>query len=516
VTDSDGRPEPLARTYGRREVLGGAVALGVAAPALLRQTNASAATQPIGPRWIAFGKSPTTQMYVSWSTPSVLGKVSQPPAPQIRWGLDTTYGSLQPASRSAPVPIPTGAAGEPPERTVYNRVLLSSLLPGATYHYSLSNDGVDWSSDRTFRTAVAGPSDFRFTAFGDQASIAKTSAPMVSLVASLDPAFHLLPGDLAYATPEGLKLPDVAGFHPSRWNSYFAINGQTGSHSIPWMASVGAHEVEPLGDHGYAGFVTRIPQHYAESSGSPVVHAYRYGNVAFIHLDGTDLSAQETINNGYSKGVQTAWLKGKLAEFRAAGSKVDFIVIVVCCCCYSTNRIHGSDGGLRAVWGPLFDQYEVDLVISGHVHAYERTYPMRAGQPTRHVASGGTVHPARDGTTYVCVGGGGQTRYTDWYGTTGGGDLGNSTAPKIWQWSGGDSASGGHGKPVQLTDSAKHYSAYRRAVYCCLVIDVTAPTGADGRTSLYVQAIAPAQTAGAVTSIVNPTVMDSVTLVRTS
>jgi purple acid phosphatase-like protein len=516
VTDSDGRPEPLARRYGRRDVLSGAVALGVAAPVLLTGRNAAAATQLIGPRWVALGESPTTQMYVSWSTPSVLGRVAKPTAPQIRWGLSSSYGSLQAADRSAPVPLPTGVTDEPPEKTVYNTVLLTSLLPGTTYHYALSNDGVVWSSDRTFTTAVAGPSDFRFTAFGDQGVNTLTAGRMVLLVASLKPALHVLPGDLAYATPSGLKLPDVSGFHPGRWNNYLTINGEAGSHSIPWMASVGAHEVEPLGDHGYAGFVTRIPQHTAKSSGSPVVHAYKYGNVAFIHLDGNDVSAQETVNNGYTKGAQTTWLKRTLGHYRATGSAVDFIVVVVCCCCYSTNRIHGSDGGLRTVWGPLFDTYKVDLVISGHVHAYERTYPMRAGQPTRRVASGGTVHPATDGTTYICVGGGGKELYTTWYGTTGGGDRGSSTAPKIWEWSGGETASGGRGTSIHVTDTAKHFSAYRRAAYCCLVVDVTAPSGPHNRTTLHVRALEPAQTPNAVTSIVSPKVMDSVTLVRTS
>jgi hypothetical protein len=506
----------MARNYGRRDLLSGAVALGVAAPVLLSGRNAAAATQLVGPRWVAFGKSPTTQMYVSWSTPSVRGRVSQPPAPQIRWGRHKPYRHVQRADRSAPVPLPTGVSDEPPEKTVYNRVLLSSLSPGTTYHYSLSNDGIDWSSDRTFTTAVAGPSDFRFTAFGDQGVSTQSAAPMVSLIASLRPAFHLLAGDLAYATPSGLKLPDVTGFHPGFWTNYLNINGRTGSHSIPWMASVGAHEVEPLGGHGYAGFVTRIPQGYAESSGSPVVHAYKYGNVAFIHLDGNEVSAQETVNNGYTQGAQTTWLKRTLAHYRAAGSAVDFIVVVVCCCCYSTNRIHGSDGGLRTVWGPLFDKYAVDLVISGHVHAYERTHPMRAGQLTRRVASGGTVHPATEGTTYICVGGGGNGLYTTWYGTTGGGDRGSSTAPKVWEWSGGESASGGRGTSIHVTDTAKHFSAYRRAAYCCLVVDVTAPSGAHNRTTLHVRALAPAQTPNAVTSIASPKVMDSVTLVRTS
>jgi len=38
---------------------------------------------------------------------------------------------------------------------------------------------------------------------------------------------------------------------------------------------------------------------------------------------------------------------------------------------------NGSDLGIRQAWLPLFDKYEVDLVLSGHEHDYERSYPVR-------------------------------------------------------------------------------------------------------------------------------------------
>ena len=501
------------RRYKRREVLKGAVALGVTGPTLWRQSDALAVTTPNGPRWIAFGPVPTTQMYVSWSANG--SSQAQPPsAPQIRWHLNKAATKHQPADRSIQVPLPGGVVGEPAERTFYNSTLLTSLAPGRTYHYSVSNDGRSWSTEHTFKTAVPGPSNFRFTAFGDQGIGTDTAAPMVSLVTSLKPAFHLLAGDLAYATPKGLAIPDVTDFHPEFWDTYLNIIGRTGAHSVPWLASVGAHEVEPLGSHGYDGFITRFRQHYDHSSGSPVVHTFRYGNVAFIHLDANDLSAQATINNGYTAGAQTAWLERKLAHYRSAGTGIDFIVVVCSCCCYSTNRTHGSDGGLRDVWGPLFDKYTVDLVVSGHVHAYERTNPIRAARPTRAVARGGTVHPATDGTTYICAGGGGKGLYTTWYGKSGAGDAGNSTAPKIWRWTGGDTAQGGSGRPEQVTDKTKGFSAFRQAAYSCLVVDVTAPSGAQHKTTMHIRALKPPQTAGAVTGIASPTVMDSVSIVR--
>lgn len=505
----------LARRYRRRSILTGAGALAAAAmagPLLWRQTAASAATVPTGPQWIAFGPNPKAEMFVSWSAGTASGTGDAPPSPMVRWGRDASYGRAA-GAETLQVPVPAGVAGEPAENTFYNRILLSRLEAGQTYHYSVSNDGSTWGPDTTFTTGDAGRRPFRFTAFGDEAASATRALPMVQLVSSLNPAFHLVAGDLAYATPEGLKIPDVTGFNPAQWDKYLGVIGPAGAQSIPWQASVGAHETEPLGDNGYAGFVTRFPQPYDLTSGSPVVHAFTYGNVAFIQLDGNDLSAQETVNTGYSGGAQTAWLDRKLRFYRERHD-IDFIVVVCNCCCYSTNQNHGSDGGLRDAWGPLFDAYAADLVISGHVHAYERTQPMVAGQPTRQVPAGGTVDPATDGTTYICAGGGGNGLYSTWYGPTDSGDAGSATPPKVWRWSGGDTAAGGSGKPQDLTDTATSFSACRRAVWSVLAVDVTPRAHPGGQAEMRVRALMPQQTAAAVTSIASPQVIDSVTIIR--
>ncbi len=54
------------------------------------------------------------------------------------------------------------------------------------------------------------------------------------------------------------------------------------------------------------------------------------------------------------------------------------IVVFMHQCAMSTSLPgNGSDLGIRQAWLPLFDKYEVDLVLSGHEHDYERTYPVR-------------------------------------------------------------------------------------------------------------------------------------------
>jgi hypothetical protein len=495
----------------RRALLKGTAALAVTGPVLGLTGSKAAAALP-GPRWILFGPDPTAAMVVNWSSGSASSVTAAPPAPQVRYGLTAAYGMVRTAT-AAKVPVPAGY-GEPAQDTWYLSVALTGLLSGMVYHYSVSNDGHTWTADAPFCTAAAS-GGFRFTAFGDEAAAAARATPMAQLAASLSPAFHLVAGDLAYATPDPMKLPDVTGYSPAQWDAYLKAIGPVAAQSIPWQASVGAHEVEPLARPGYAGFTTRFPYAADRTSGSPVVRAFTYSNAAFIHLDGNDLSAQETVNNGYTAGAQTTWLAARLAGYRAAGSGIDFIVVIANCSCYSSNTEHGSDGGLRDVWGPLFDDYQVDLVISGHVHAYERTNPMIAGQPTSQVPSGGTVNSASQGTTYICAGGGGNGLYGQWYGTTLGGDTGSTTAPKVWRWSGGDTARGGTGTPQDVQDTAVGYSAYRRAAYHCLCVDVI-PAANGSPPAMLIRALEPAQTASAVTSITSPAVMDSVTIIRAS
>lgn len=69
---------------------------------------------------------------------------------------------------------------------------------------------------------------------------------------------------------------------------------------------------------------------------------------------------------------------------------------------YSASANHGSDMTLQTEWAPLYDQFHVDLVLSGHDHDYERTHPMRNVQQQ--------ATPA-DGTVYVVSGGAGANLY---------------------------------------------------------------------------------------------------------
>jgi 3',5'-cyclic AMP phosphodiesterase CpdA len=515
--------EYLQARFSRRALLKGAGVVGLAAaagPVFWRQSSAFASTAS-APQWVGYGADPAREMYVSWSAGTYNGPVPAVPAPQVRYGPDAGYGRIEAAASSGTVPVPA-ISGEPVENTVYSSALLRNLRPDTTYHYSVSNDGQTWSDDVTFRTAAAGLTDFRFTMVGDESTSDASSLPIAQVIAALKPRFNVVVGDLSYAGggsgyySNGVPT-DASAFTPGAWDDYLGIVGPAAAQSIPWQVGVGNHEMEPLADFGYAGFTTRFPQAYASpgATGSTVVKSFTYGNVAVIQLDGNDLSAELSDNNGYTEGRQTSWLIRQLAAFRAPGSGIDFIIVGFHNCVFSSNTSHGSDGGIRLVWEPIFDQYQVDLVVSGHVHAYERSYPMRGGQVTKTVASGGTVRPQHDGTTYICAGGGGQDLYTGWYGITGAGDPANAAGPPLlWEWTGSNTAAGGTGSSEDITDTVTDYSAYRHANWSFISLDVKAPRFIGDETSVLVREIDPIQTASGITSTSGPVVMDSVKLVR--
>ena len=59
----------------------------------------------------------------------------------------------------------------------------------------------------------------------------------------------------------------------------------------------------------------------------------------------------------------------------------------------SASSCKGSSS-LRDIYHPLFDKYGVDLVFQGHVHNYQRTFPLKYN-PNSH------SNPTKTSTTYI-------------------------------------------------------------------------------------------------------------------
>lgn len=395
------RHSVLRGVLSRRGLLRAAAVTGAlgAGPVLLapRAGAVSSGTVPLLARWLAFGEDPRTQVRVRWQ---VGGPVT---GAAVRYGSDVGYGNDVPAALEVlRTVMPNGRVVE----QYYAGADLGGLTPGTTYHYQVVHDGGVASNDATFRTAPE-PGDrarFSFTAFGDQ-SVSSWAVSLEQVMLKFDPAFHLLAGDISYADASG-RGEATDDYEPTRWDAYFRQIEPVAAH-VPWMVAAGNHDIEMLYDgHGYGGLTTRFALPTNGPSGCPTAYTYTYGRVGFLVADSNDLTAELPANRDYSQGRQLLWVRERLAALRS-DPDVDFVVAVLHHCAYATAAAHGSDAGVRSTLGPLFDEFGVDLVISGHNHVYERTDPIRAGVAAVEAPAGSVVASADAGTTYICAGGGG-------------------------------------------------------------------------------------------------------------
>jgi 3',5'-cyclic AMP phosphodiesterase CpdA len=261
---------------------------------------------------------------------------------------------------------------------------IGGLRPGTSYSYAVTaaNDAAAAPLRATVRTAPAGRVPFRFTSFGDLATPNTNwvlsygqSAYAVQAVESFQPLFHLLNGDLCYADLNPSVQPEV-------WRD-FGNNNQASAANRPWMPCPGNHEIEF--DNGPQGFTSYLTRYLLPDNGVPGFRGYWYsfrvGPAALTPAAGTGNPAIPAGTSfyirGYSQGAQTAWLRRTLAAARADRT-VDWIIVQMHQdSCSSSATGNGSDLGIREEWLPLFDEYQVDLVLCGHDHDYERSFPVR-------------------------------------------------------------------------------------------------------------------------------------------
>lgn len=420
--------EYLRTKFSRRRALVGAGAVagglltGCSAPgtdtarrtASPSSTSASSAERvdgavvmPFG-RHLAFGADPKTQMRISWQVPLAVRK------PYVRVGLRPSELSRKIDAEVRGLHTPGLEGIRLALDQYYLHAALDGLRPGTTYYYGVGHEGFDPASRErrstvgSFTTAPARAEKFVFTAFGDQ-GVTPDALANDKLILGREPAFHLHAGDICYADVTG-HGKESDSYDPSAWD-LFLKQTETVAKTVPWMVTTGNHDMEAwYSPNGYGGQSARfsLPDNGFDAKNAPGVYSFTYGNVGIVALDANDVSYEIPANKGYSDGRQTAWLDRRLGELR---KEVDFVVVFFHHCAYSTST-HASDGGVRDAWLPLFTKHQVDLVINGHNHVYERTDAIRNGAVGRPVPVGASTDPTRDGIVYVTAGGAGKSLYS--------------------------------------------------------------------------------------------------------
>ena len=367
----------------------------------------------VGGVHLQFGSDASSEVTVSWHTTEAVRR------PRVLLGDPVGgFGDAVPAGTRTYRDADSGV------EVRAHHARLTGLTPDTDYVYAAVHDGAVPELG-TVRTAPSGRTPLRFTSFGDQATPtlgrrserlytsdnlgSPAAGDTTAAVERIAPLFHLVNGDLCYA--------NLARDRIRTWSDWFENNTRSARHR-PWMPAAGNHENElGNGPVGYAAFQTYfdVPDSGADDELRGLWYAFTAGSVRVISLNNDDVCYQDGGNfyvHGYSGGAQRRWLETELAAARS-DPRVDWVVVCMHQTAISTaDRANGADLGIREQWLPLFDRFQVDLVLCGHEHHYERSHPIRgsSGSDTRTPAAVGTNTDLVDtttGTVHVVVGCGG-------------------------------------------------------------------------------------------------------------
>lgn len=338
---------------------------------------AALALVAVGGRAAAVAEDRPTQLRLSWSeeprtTATVVWQTSAPvEAPVLEFGATPALGHRA-AARRARYSHETGVIYE---------ATMRGLAPGSVVHYRAGDAAAGWSAASSFRTAPAAVEDFTFTAFGDH-GIGEMSRRNIERVAAEKPAFHLILGDLSYAN----------GNQPV-WDQWLLQNEPL-TRSVPVMTALGNHENEKIGEEriGYVSYLARFAMPAPEK-----YYAFDYAGARFITINSDDPTNPE----------QLAWLDKTLAATKKDPA-VRWVVLFKHHPLYSSNVRRLNNPVLIETYRKRFDEGGIDLVLAGHNHNYERSYPLRGETITSRER---TRYRRGEGLVFVVSGGGGKSLY---------------------------------------------------------------------------------------------------------
>ena len=210
------------------------------------------------------------------------------------------------------------------------------------------------TNDNIMSTPTTNP-DFNFVHIADCDDTTEAKAVAANIFKTHPenpPRFVIINGDFAYDN----SLTDSTARKKAidRWFSEF-IKPIT-DRKIPMWPTFGNHDVkEP--DYYLQKFAATNPE------SKRWVYSFKYGNVFFLMLNTESLHTPGSPQHRFTKEQLEA---NKSATWK-----------IVC----FHKQIYNSDGGNSPKksfrhFHQLFDQYGVDVVLSGHNHNYERTYPL--------------------------------------------------------------------------------------------------------------------------------------------
>jgi len=350
------------RSLHRRQFLGSALGGLAAAMTLGRGAwgedavalKASASVGGPDTLFLTWQRDPTTTMTVQWLGP----ESPDPPAIQFAT-LDTPVWQL---AKTVTKPYPNTAFK-------VHRCELTGLKPGTEYQFHIGQS----EPTHRFRTMPAKATDtITFVSGGDAGTDAHAVQSNI-LAARQEPYFALIAGDLAY---DNGKAPET---FTKFLRNYRAHMVDPKGRLIPMLAGIGNHEV----NGGYNKQRADSPQYLSMFDGF-------YPEKTFGVMDIGDYLSLVLLDTGHIapiKGEQTDWL----GETLQARQDRPHLIVANHVPAYPSYRAPegggekvGTGQHQREGWCPLFERYNVDVVLEHHDHTFKRTHPLTNGLKDKH------------------------------------------------------------------------------------------------------------------------------------
>lgn len=322
------------------------------------------------------------RMVVLWQTEDVDG----------RWAVEVKHGGRW-MKADAPTMRRVAVEGIAPHR-VY-RAALTGLAPGALFEYRVQKDGLPVFTARA-RARKAPHQPYRFVVFGDCGAGTPEQKEVAYRAYRARPDFVFITGDIVYSRGRISEYRDR--FFPA-YNADQAAPaiGAPLLRSTLFLAAPGNHDIGtrdlnrypdglayflywaqplngPLGTPGAAStptltgdekhrraFLTAAGPNYPRMAN----FSFDYGNAHWTILDAngyvdwTDPALRAWVEQDLASAKEATW---RFVGFHHPG--------------FHSSKAHFDDQRMRLL-ADLFERGGVDIVFTGHVHNYQRTFPMR-------------------------------------------------------------------------------------------------------------------------------------------
>ncbi|MHC4426731.1 MAG: metallophosphoesterase, partial [Planctomycetota bacterium] len=224
---------------------------------------------------------------------------------------------------------------------------LTGLAADTAYSYTVTS-GTATSLPSTFATAPDTARPFRFVAYGDTRTNPGDHAAVVQAIVNSSPEIVLNTGDLV-----------TNGRYYDEWEAQFFTPAYDLMMNTPVLPILGNHEYNGSGPLWFLDFFSLGD---SELGDTDEWFGFTYGGVRFIGLN--------TMTTYSSGSGQSNWLETELQspEYASAAWHIVYFHHPP----YSATSVHGDDANVKQYLVPLFEQHGVDMVFSGHSHAYER------------------------------------------------------------------------------------------------------------------------------------------------